>query len=284
MSVEPGDLIIISAEIEALLDRCRRLIYQADNPIMRAKTTTDDGRSDLVRDLALHLDEMLLTSLGRAFPDATIFCEKTDHDAGLLNTGLCCIVGPIDNVEELLAGRSCYAIPIAVLANGVPQLGVVDFPARDQRFVSLPGQGVLLNNRMLPPPIGHAPTPDGGGSFRVAVSPAQLAGGVLQQLVRALPGVVPVPAGAITNKLGLLCLGDVDAALHLPITGDVVGLWDFLGIALALPAMGMAFCSLSDDTDLVKLRPTYWQDGWVAGPSESRAALRAALHGNGEVR
>jgi len=284
MSMEPGDLIIISAEIEALLDRCRRLIYQADNPIMRAKTT-HDGRRELVRDLAPRLDETLLTSLARTFPDATIFNRGTGRDSELLNTSLCFVVGPIDNTAELLAGRSCYAISIAGLAEGMPQLGVVDFAARDQRFVSLPGQGVLLNNRMLPSPIGHTPA-EGRASFRIAVSPAQLAGGTLQNLVRALPGVLPVPAGAITNKLGLLCLGDVDAALHLPTANDVVGLWNFLGLALALPAMGMAFCSLADDADLVRSRPTYWQDGWVAGTSASRAALRAALHRtvNGEAR
>lgn len=274
MMVEAADLIIITAEIEALLDRCRRLIYQADNPIMRAKTV-DDGRSELVSDLALRLDGTLLTSLARALPDATIFSEHTEHGPELLNTGLCCVVGPIDGAAELLAGRSSYAMAIAVLADGVPQLGVVDFPARDQRFVSLPGQGVLLNNRMLPSPIGRAV--EGRASFRVAVSPAQLASGALRQLVSALPRALPVPAGAITNKLGLLCLGDVDAALHLPTPGEVVGLWDFLALALALPAMDMAFCSLADDNDLVSLRPTYWQEGWIAGPSESRAALRAAF-------
>jgi fructose-1,6-bisphosphatase/inositol monophosphatase family enzyme len=280
--MEAGDLIIVSAEIEALLDRCRRLIYQADNPIVRAKTGADERRT-LVRDLELRLDDTLLTSLARTFPDATIFSSAREHDSKLLNAGMCCVVGPIDNTAELLAGRSCYAVSIAVLAEGAPQLGVVDFPARDQRFVSLPGQGVLLNNRMLPPPISRIPI-EGRASYRIAVSPAQLAGGALQQLVRAFPDVLLVPAGAITNKLGLLCLGEVDAALHLPTPTEIVGLWSFLGLALALPAMGMAFRGLADDTDLVTLRPTYWHDGWVAGPPEARAVLRAALHSSDNER
>jgi fructose-1,6-bisphosphatase/inositol monophosphatase family enzyme len=276
--MEPGDLIVISAEIEALLDRCRRLIYQADNPIMRAKTG-EDRRRELVRDLVLRLDETLLTSLTRTFPDAAVFSESTEHRSVLLDSGLCCVVGPIDNTVELLAGRSCYAISIAVLAEGVPQLGVVDFPARDQRFVSLPGQGVLVNNRMLPPPIFR--TLQGGGSFRVAVSPTQVVSGLFGEFAALLPGVLLIPVSAITSKLGLLCLGDVDAALHLPAGDEVMGLWDFLGLALALPAMGMAFCDLAHDADLVSLRPTSWREGWVAGSSETRAELRAALQMTG---
>src|SRR5919198_1033700 len=83
-SMEAGDLIIVSAEIEALLDRCRRLIYQADNPIVRAKTGADERRT-LVRDLELRLDDTLLTSLARTFPDATIFSSAREHDSKLLN-------------------------------------------------------------------------------------------------------------------------------------------------------------------------------------------------------
>jgi fructose-1,6-bisphosphatase/inositol monophosphatase family enzyme len=277
--MEPGDLIVISAEIEALLDRCRRLIYQADNPIMRTKTD-ENRRRELVRDLALRLDETLLTSLTRTFSDAAVFSKRTAHRIELLDSGLCCVVGPIDNTAELLAGRSCYAISIAVLAKGVPQLGVVDFPARDQRFVSLPGQGVLLNNRMLPEPIVR--TLQSEGSLRVAVGPLQLANGTLRELRAALPGVLLVPVASITGKLALLCLGDVDAALHLPAGDRAMGLWEFLGLALALPAMGMAFCALADDADLVTLRPASWRKGWVAGPAESRAALRAALEAAGD--
>lgn len=279
MSMDPGDLIVISAEIEALLDRCRRQIYQADNPIVRK--TTDHRRSELVHGLAARLAETVLTSLARTFSDATILGEEAKHELELLHAGLCFVVAPVDDATALAAGGSCYATSIAVLAKGMPQLGVVDFPARDQRFVSLPGQGVLLNNRMLPPPIRRASHLEHRAALRVAVSPALLGGDAMRQLVTTLPGVVPVPAGATNHRLGLLCLGDVDAALHLPHTGDPIGLWDFLGLALALPAIGMAFCGLPHDTDLVNLRPIYWQDGWVAGPPESRTALRAALFSGG---
>ncbi|HZD68202.1 MAG TPA: inositol monophosphatase family protein [Actinomycetes bacterium] len=273
------DVERVRGELQALLDACRAQVDRLDPGEVRWKLT-DDGRREPVSELDVRLEDTLRGGLRRAFPRAEVFGEESEHERAAIGAGLCFVIDPIDGTKELLAGRSGFATSVAVLSGGVPRLGVVDFPARDQRFVCLPGNGVELNGWPL---RGHAAARADRERrlVRLAVSPVQARAEVLERLARAWPDLELVPVGAVANKLALLCLGDVDAAVFLPISGGVVALWDYLGFAVGLPALGLGFRDLATDRDLAAMLPTYWRNGWVAGTAEGRARLRAALAASG---
>jgi myo-inositol-1(or 4)-monophosphatase len=262
-------------ELHRLADRCRVLVREAGTG-RRWTKLTDDGRREVVSELDVRIERVVQDGLMESFPCAGVFTEESSHSRAVLDADLCFVIDPIDGTREYLAGRSSFAISVAVLCGGVPRLGMIDFPARDQRFVCLADKAVLLNGR----PLSRRPDRPyerQDECIRLAVSPAQFGSGQLGCLLDRYPRLQPVVAGSVTNKLALLCLGDVDAAVYLPLGDGAVALWDFLGFAVGLPVLGLGFGDLAGTLDLVTCRPTFWHQGWVAGTERGRAALRRAV-------
>ncbi len=262
-------------ELHRLVDRCRVIVREAGTGRLWTKLT-DDGRHEVVSELDVGIERIIQDGLMRCFPHAGVFTEESSHSRAVLDADLCFVIDPIDGTREYLAGRSSFAISVAVLCGGVPRLGMIDFPARDQRFVCLADEAVLLNGR----PLGRRPDRPyerEDECIRLAVSPAQYGSEQLRCMLARYPRLQPVGAGSVTNKLALLCLGDVDAALYLPLGGGAVALWDFLGFAVGLPALGLGFGDLAGTLDLVTCRPTFWHQGWVAGTERGLATLRRAV-------
>jgi Inositol monophosphatase family len=57
---------------------------------------------------------------------------------------MCFVIDPIDGTEELLTGRSGFAISIALFHGRQPHAAVLDFPARGHRFSCGAGLGAWV--------------------------------------------------------------------------------------------------------------------------------------------
>jgi myo-inositol-1(or 4)-monophosphatase len=106
-----------------------------------------DGSFVTEADLATQ--ERILRALQELYPQTTILGEEmtAEEQRILLNDSeaLWCL-DPLDGTSNFAVGTPYYAISLAMIEHGVPTLGIVYDPNRDECFVGIRGQGAFLND------------------------------------------------------------------------------------------------------------------------------------------
>jgi myo-inositol-1(or 4)-monophosphatase len=67
----------------------------------------------------------------------------------LTNSDSLWCLDPLDGTSNFAVGTPYYAISLALIERGVPTLGIVYDPNRDECFVAMRGQGAFLNDAPL---------------------------------------------------------------------------------------------------------------------------------------
>jgi len=260
----------ITAQLTPTLDACRTLLL--DRPSRRKwLKDTSDGRQETVTDLDLMVESRLIEAIQAVEPSATILAEESGHDASCVDAELCFVLDPIDGTDLLIAGDTGYAISVAILSARRVLAGVLDFPARDQRFIAILGGGATLHDR--PIRLQGASTL---ASARVAVSSTQRAMDSLHSLWPQLGVAALVPTPGFTAKLAAILLGDCDAALYLPVQPRTTAIWDYAAGALLLSEAGGLLTALHGEP-LLDALPIEHSHGWLAASDDLHPLLQRAV-------
>jgi myo-inositol-1(or 4)-monophosphatase len=260
----------ILVQLRPTLDACRAMLTDAQHARSWAKATSE-GRRETVTELDLAVEERIITAIHSIYPEASIYSEETRHDVSALDDELCVVLDPIDGTDLLLAGQTGFSISVAILSEHRVIAGLLDFPARDQRFTCSLGGGTDLNDRRV--------RLDGAGtlkSARVSVSATQCAMPSLRPLWASLGVAALVPTPGFTAKLASVLMGDCDAALYLPVDPRTTYIWDYAAAALLLAEAGGTLSTLVGERFLDVL-PLQQNDGWLAAPNHLHASMQSAV-------
>lgn len=114
------------------------------------RNTKADG--SFVTDADLAVQARISSELKLHYPDTEFLGEEmtTDEQSERLNNSdsLWCL-DPLDGTSNFAVGTPYYAISLALIERGVPTLGIVYDPNRDECFVAERGQGAFLNDAPL---------------------------------------------------------------------------------------------------------------------------------------
>ena len=153
----------------------------------------DEGRSR--GDLQSHA--LLHAAISAEFPEDWILSEESTDDPGRLGRDRVWIIDPLDGTREFgEAGRTDWAIHVALVRGGELALGVV----------ALPALGLTLSSAR-PPRLPHR-----SGPLRIVVSrsrPPALATEVGRRL-----GAIVVPMGSAGAKAMSILMGWADVYVH----------------------------------------------------------------------
>jgi 3'(2'), 5'-bisphosphate nucleotidase len=142
--------------------------------------------------------ELLVSSLSEAFPEDAWLSEEAPPDSGRLGARRVWIIDPLDGTREFgEAGRTDWAVHVALVADGEPVVGAV----------SLPAEAVTLSAHR-PPTV----PPRTNRRVRIAVSrtrPTPLAMALADRLDAEL-----CPMGSAGAKIAAVVRGDVDVYAH----------------------------------------------------------------------
>jgi 3'(2'), 5'-bisphosphate nucleotidase len=164
-----------------------------------------DGLAQPDRDLGALRDaadrrahETIVDALRRHFPDDPVLSEEAVDDRRRLASSRVWIVDPLDGTREFgEAGRTDWAVHVALAVDGEIEVAAVALPARD-----------LVLGMGSPPPLGPRPE----RRLQVVVSrsrpPAEA-----RRLASAL-GAELVPMGSAGAKAMAVVLGDADVYVH----------------------------------------------------------------------
>jgi myo-inositol-1(or 4)-monophosphatase len=202
---------------EVILD-CDRSTCQSwdktvDNPVTEA-------------DLAA--DELLRATLVALTPGCGWLSEETVDTPDRLNSTCVWVVDPLDGTREFIEGLDEFAVSVALVARGLPLLGVVHNPATKETIAGIVGQGVVYNGAERGAVSKCAEATDA----YVLVSSTEIKSGMwtLYEDVLGLRSL-----GSAAYKLGRVAAGFADAYVSLKSKHE----WDVCaGVALVLAAGG----------------------------------------------
>jgi 3'(2'), 5'-bisphosphate nucleotidase len=181
------DAAVVATEAGHLLLDLRVAL---DDPATDAKELRAEG------DRASH--EFIVAQLARRFPDDAVLSEEGADDTARLAAERVWIVDPLDGTREFgEAGRSDWAVHVALVIGGQVAAAAVALPARDLTLTTVPASTL-------------APAHD--GPPRLVVSRTRPPA-VAEELCEHLHGEL-VPLGSAGAKAMAVVLGDADVYAH----------------------------------------------------------------------
>lgn len=105
----------------------------------------------LVTDVDLHVQGCITRWLADHWPDIPLLGEEMpeDEQQALLEKGRFWCLDPVDGTTNFTTGLPFFAISLALVQDGISQLGLVYDPMRKECFRADLGQGAWLNDQKL---------------------------------------------------------------------------------------------------------------------------------------
>jgi len=134
---------------DALADQIAEIAAEA-GALAMARWQTDFARwekspGNPVSDIDLEVNALLHARLSDLDPEAGWLSEETADSAARLSCSRLWVVDPIDGTRDYLRGRPGWSVSVALIEDGVPMIGVLDAPARDEIWRATRGGGAWRN-------------------------------------------------------------------------------------------------------------------------------------------
>jgi myo-inositol-1(or 4)-monophosphatase len=215
------------------------------------------------------VDNFLKQRLNELVPEAGWLSEETLDTTARLGRQRLFIVDPIDGTRAFMTGDARWAVSIAFVADGRPELGIVHLPALAKTFTAIRGQGAWLNG--VPIRVSDRPHLAGG---RIA-GPASL----LRDLESAgLPLVREPRVPSLAYRLAQVACGALDAGLASTAAYD----WDIAAADLVLHEAGGCLSDLAGRA-LIYNGPDPRHGALLAAPRRLHGELIAIMQRAGEA-
>ncbi|MEM8694856.1 MAG: 3'(2'),5'-bisphosphate nucleotidase CysQ [Pseudomonadota bacterium] len=102
-----------------------------------------------VSDVDLLVDDFLRERLTALDPDAGYLSEETTDTAARLGKSRVWVVDPIDGTRDFIRERAGWCVSVALIEDGQPIFGVLEAPARQERWMAGAGEGATCNGLPL---------------------------------------------------------------------------------------------------------------------------------------
>jgi 3'(2'), 5'-bisphosphate nucleotidase len=227
----------------ALLDPLTALVAKAGAAVLAIKDDRINvrGKADgsPVTDADLASDAIIADGLARLCPGVPLLSEERVHLATPPYAGSFFVIDPLDGTKEFIAGRNEFTINVALVTDGIPQLGIIGAPALGMIWRGLVGYGA--EGLAVTPettvgaaaPIRTRPFPSDGAPWIAAVSRSH-GDSRSDAFIDSRPGAVRKPLGSAV-KFCRVAEGGADIYPRLAPTGE----WDVAaGHALVVAAGG----------------------------------------------
>lgn len=207
---------------------------QASRSRLAEIVITHKAPGDVVSAIDLEARTLIRDVVSRGFPGHAFTGEQDGDPAELLADGRpVWVVDPLDGTANYLRGYPQYAVAIALVEAGEPQVGVVYDPSRNEFFGAIRGHGAVLNGQ----PIQCAKPRPAIESLAATVFPKPASPRMpvymteLGRVLRAFNGVRR--SGSMALELAYLAAGRIDAFWE-----HDMGTWDCAAGTLLLREAG----------------------------------------------
>jgi len=173
-----------------------------------------------VCEVDLDVDRMLRARLAALDPAAGWLSEETADRPDRLAAERIWVVDPIDGTRDYIRGRPGWAVSVALVDRGEPVLGVLEAPARGERWHAAAGEGAWRNGLRLK--AGH----------RTDLAGARVPTDALPKADRALVAVAK--PNSIALRMAMVAADEADLVATLRWGNE----WDIAAAALIATEAG----------------------------------------------
>jgi myo-inositol-1(or 4)-monophosphatase len=194
------------------------------------KSWTKAGDSP-VTEADIAVDRFLRERLTRLAPDCGWLSEETEDNRARLGGPRLWIVDPIDGTRAYVAGRTDWAVSVALVENGRPVAAAVFAPVEDGLYLAIAGEGATRD--------GEPITANAGSDF----ADAHVAGPkpMIGELEKSAPGIIAEPkVHSLALRLTRVAAGKLDIAFASKNSND----WDLAAADLIVHEAGAALTTL----------------------------------------
>lgn len=137
--------------MEIILNQTIDIIKEAGTIIMNYYQSEFEvkqkGVGNPVTQADIETDAFLKNTLTKAFPNYGWLSEETRDTPERLNKKRVWVVDPLDGTKEFVEGVANFAISIGLVENGLPVLGVILNPVKNDLYTAYKGGGMKLNGK-----------------------------------------------------------------------------------------------------------------------------------------
>lgn len=102
-------------------------------------------KRELVTNTDIKVNHFLVDKIRQAFPSHSILSEEEGLKKGKGHTGYQWVVDPLDGTTNFIMRHTFFTTTLALLKDGVPQIGVIYAPYTRELFVAEKGKGARRN-------------------------------------------------------------------------------------------------------------------------------------------
>ena len=221
------------------------------------------GKDDPVTTADLEADACLKERLLSAGSDFGWLSEETSDDPERLGKSRVWIVDPIDGTREFVERIPEYTVSVALVESGVPVVGVVYNPVRDELYAAVRNGGCFFNGkRVFCSPVGSL------DQAVLIVSRSETKRGDTAPFQPHLKTVSSI--GSTAYKLALVAAGKADLNLSVRPKNE----WDVCAGDLLVREAGGRMLDLQGQTRSYNQADPRIEGGLVSGnPELTKAAL-----------
>ncbi|MER3500396.1 MAG: hypothetical protein IMHGJWDQ_000603 [Candidatus Fervidibacter sp.] len=132
-------------ELEVLAEMVRRAGELALSYYGRVVPSEKPDRS-FVTEADKRVESFLRSELAKHFPGTEVLGEEVEQS---VRANVAWVVDPIDGTANFVAGVPIWAVSVGLVADGVPVLGVVFYPAFGELYIAQQGKGAWLNGSRI---------------------------------------------------------------------------------------------------------------------------------------
>ena len=107
------------------------------------------GHQDLITEADLALESFVLGKLKARYPDWQHISEEETAKGAAFIDEFCWVLDPLDGTVNFATEIPCFCVSLALLHRGLPILGWVFDPLRNELFTAQRGQGSFLNGTRM---------------------------------------------------------------------------------------------------------------------------------------
>ena len=135
-------------QIASWAEQAGAILLEWKDRLQRDQVSSKSAARDLVTAADLASEEFLIQAISKAFPQDRFLAEESAGELADLQGAVWCI-DPLDGTVNFVHGLPMFAVSIARLIDGVPDLAVVHLPRLGETFRAGLGLGAWLDDHQL---------------------------------------------------------------------------------------------------------------------------------------
>jgi myo-inositol-1(or 4)-monophosphatase len=137
----------LSRELETAIEAARRAAEIQMDLYERIESIDYKAEKDVVTEADHRSEEAILEVIGSAFPGDAFLAEESGASGETADR--LWVIDPLDGTVNYANGIPFFAVSIGLCIDGLPTMGVVLDPTRDELFTAVSGGGAYLNGRRI---------------------------------------------------------------------------------------------------------------------------------------